>query len=161
VRSLEGVLQQQVSIACGVVEVASRFTIIAVIGEDPSLRVKVVGPVDLRATGVQHDKSDRLLRWRALIPKASLISHRQQPSEWVVADVLLIAAEIDSLYGQICVCKVVETNHLRHESQVSRDIDVCGADVMYLSRSAAGQTHRNRLTTSLKASIRRRDVPPS
>ena len=74
-RSLEGVSQQQISIPCGVVKVSSRLAVVAVVGEDPGLRVKVVGPVDLRPAGVQHNESDGFLRWRSLVPEASLIAH--------------------------------------------------------------------------------------
>ena len=66
---------KQISIPSGVVEASSRLAVVAVVGEDPSLGVKIVGPVDLRTAGIQHDESDGFLDRGALVPEAALVSY--------------------------------------------------------------------------------------
>ena len=97
----EGVPEQEVAPAAGVVEFVAGAAVVAVVGEDAGLRVEDIGPVGFGCGRVQHGESDAALLGGALVAEAALVPDRQQTCERVVGHRLAAAAVVALIDDQV------------------------------------------------------------
>ena len=93
----EDVPQQGVPLSLSVVKLVSWLLVVAVVGEVARLGVDRVRPVGICSRRIEHDQPDVLTLNAAVVAEPSLVAHREEYCDRVIASVVLASACVLSL----------------------------------------------------------------